>query len=62
VTCFVSAGLPYEGVSKMLYSGRTMAKNAPVERQSWAARRPKSAPVEFEPSPWSGYGAFHSYF
>lgn len=55
-------GLPYEGVSKTLYSGRTLANHGPAERQSWAANRPRSAPVDFEPSPWSGYGAFHSYF
>lgn len=55
-------GMPYEGVSKTLVSGRTMKGHAPAKRKSWAASRPRSAPADFNPSPWSGYAAFQNYF
>ncbi len=57
-----TAGLPYEGVSKTLMCGRHLSAHAPAKRQTWTALRPRSAPADFEPSPWTGYAAFHSYF
>ena len=55
-------GLPYEGVSKTLVSGRQLESDGPAKRQSWHAKRPESVPIEFDPSPFAGYGAFVNYF